>query len=126
MLTWEAIEERRWGGLSHLRSLLGPALREFEDRLYPTSVTESQYDALHRSVLLAAMVTQNMDALIAAVRSGADPQALAEGVAQDLHLLRARLAHLERDAAKWGRNIDSVFSDMYDVYISAAERRDQT
>jgi hypothetical protein len=126
MLTWEAMEERRWGGLSHLRSLLGPELREFEDRLHVTSVTESEFDAFGRSALLAALVAEKMDVLVAAVRSGADPPALAEGAAHDLHILRAKLGYLESRAAEWGRSIDAVFPDLYGVAADAARRRDQT
>lgn len=118
MLSEEALRERAWEGLSYLRSVFEPFHREFGERLGSISSTlEGDFDRLRSLMVVAALVSERRDVLLAAVagtegddrspeaRRGRATRALAE-----LRRVEAALRYLESHAAALSAEIGKVCS----------------
>jgi hypothetical protein len=74
MLTTEALEERAWAGLNTLRRFLGGKRHEFENGLYPTSISDSDFDLFRRFAVLAALVVHERETLVTELRAQSEEQ----------------------------------------------------
>ena len=111
MLTHEAIEERAWMGLNALRELLADKRRDFENSLYLTSVSESEFDFLRRAALLAALVSANQAALVAGVADSSDAdlrRKRGEALAHDLDVLSKLVESFARDLTRQARALNDM------------------
>jgi hypothetical protein len=116
MLTHEAMEERRWGGLSNLRLVLGAARRDHEGRLYPTSVTESDFDRIRNSIYLGALAVDHRKTLLAAIETEKDEndrERLREGLLQDLAALEDTLRWIEQAVTERRAEIGDMMSALW-------------
>ncbi len=64
MLTDSAMYKRRWGQFPTLGKVLEPARAEFEKRVYPTSVSDTEFDYIRRLLSVAALVAASRGTLV--------------------------------------------------------------
>jgi hypothetical protein len=101
MLTQEIMEERHWGGLSHLRRVLEGVRRDHSAGLDPTSLTETEFNRIGKITYLAALAADHRQMLVAAVeaeRHQDNRQARREALLDDLAELESMLDWVEQGA----------------------------
>jgi predicted RNase H-like nuclease len=115
MLTQEAMDERHWGGLSHLRRVLEGVRRDHSAGLYPTSLTETEFDRAGKIAYLAALAADHRQTLVEAVeaeRDRNDREARREALLDDLEKLEAMLHWVEQGARQRRIEIESLMSTL--------------
>jgi hypothetical protein len=101
MLTFEALNERKWGGLPALRKVL-ESKRVPESHFGLTSVSDSVFDWFHRTLEVALTVTGNEPDIAKAA------QASSEELLADLRRLQEALRGVMSFVEDTSRNIRQI------------------
>jgi hypothetical protein len=115
MLSHEARVEREWMGLRYLHLTLEPYRQEFNNSLWPTSISDNELDAIRRAVYLATFVIENRGALLSAVQDGPKSELPSDRIDAALHDLLALRGALEGAQYRVSRSIEAINSLCGDV-----------
>jgi len=118
MLTSEETEARAWFGMSTLRRLLGDKRAAFENGLYPTSISDPEFDLFARVALIGALTSEHRSALREAIKAqpaGPEPELLARAVHADLDHLSGALHSLAARLHEIGNDVGSLRTDVIRV-----------
>jgi hypothetical protein len=118
MLTSEEIEARAWCGMSTLRRVLGDKRAAFENSLYPTSISSSEFDLISCIALIGALTSAHRTVLGEAIKAqpaGPERELLARGIYSDLGHLSGALRSFAARLDEIGKAVGSLQTDVIRV-----------